>query len=373
MSKQLKTKPKNPHRSLRQRLFKWFTISWFHRALLVIMTVVFVFTSVSYGIAYWYQQKHKNDRLVVGTTFVANYARYFGLDPQQTLDAMINEVGFRQFRLVSYWDEIEKTPGTYDFTDLDWQFKAMEQSNSKVSLAIGLRQPRWPECHMPDWAKKQSMKDWEPKLKSFMKVVMERYKDSPVLESYQLENEFFLDVFGECPDFSRDRLIREYDFAKNIDSTHPIIVSRSNNAIGYPLGNPRPDEFGVSVYKRVWDKSITKRYFEYPFPAWFYGTLAGGGEILTGKNLVIHELQMEAWLPDNGKYAMNDLNSINEQNKSMNAKRLKDRFEYGEDSGIKTIYTWGSEWWYWRKIKAGDPSLWNVATQEVHKANSQQP
>lgn len=309
--------------------------------------------------------------MVIGTTFVAGYARYFGLDPEETLQAMIDEVGFRQFRLVSYWDVIEAVPGVYDYSDLDWQFHKVEQAHGKISLAIGLRQPRWPECHMPKWAESLPMSQWEPKLNDFMKATMERYKNSPALESYQLENEFFLDVFGICPDFSRDRLIREYNFVKTVDSSRPTIISRSNNALGYPIGQPRPDEFGVSVYKRVWDKTITKRYFEYPLPAWFYGSLAGGGELITGKQLIIHELQMEAWLPDTGQFAMNDLGSVDEQNKSMNAKRLKDRFEYGEDSGIRTMYTWGSEWWYWRKVKAGDSSLWNVAHDEVAKANQE--
>ncbi len=212
------------------------------------------------------------------------------------------------------------------------------------------------------------MTQWEPKLDNFIKATMERYKSSPALESYQLENEFFLDVFGECPDFSRDRLVREYDFAKKVDRGHPILITRSNNALGYPLGEPRPDEFGVSVYKRVWDKTITKRYFEYPQPAWFYGTLAGGGELLTGKDMIIHELQMEAWLPDTGAYAMNDLSSLDEQAKSMNAERLQQRFDYGEASGIRSIYTWGAEWWYWHKVKANDPSMWNVAKAEVSKA-----
>lgn len=338
----------------------------------IILCAILIFlTSCSYGLFAWYSQRHKDEPLIIGTTFVAGYARHFDLDAQQTLQAMIDEVGFRHFRLVSYWDKIEPTPGVYDYSDLDWQFEKIEKAGGKISLSIGLRQPRWPECHMPKWAESLPMTEWEPKLNDFMKATMERYKDSPALESYQLENEFFLDVFGICPDHSRDRLIREYKYVKTIDSTKPIIVTRSNNALGYPLGEPRPDEFGVSVYKRVWDKTITKRYFEYPLPAWFYGSLAGGGEILTGKKLIIHELQTEAWLPDTGEFHMNDLNSVDEQNKSMNAERLQDRIDYGKDSGIRTMYTWGSEWWYWRKVTANDPSLWNVARDEVSKSHQE--
>lgn len=378
MNKQTKNKKLTPKRTVGKRVKKHIhkTVNThppklFKRLSIAILLFLLLFGIINYAIAYWYQQKHKNDPLVIGTTFVAPYARYYGLDPKDTLSAMINDIGFTHFRLVSYWDEIETSPGKYDFSDLDWQFRMIEESKGNVSLSIGLRQPRWPECHMPQWAMNMPMEEWEPRLNQFMKVTMERYKDSPALESYQLENEFFLDVFGICPDHSRERLIREYNFVKTIDDSKPIIITRSNNALGIPVGKPQPDEFGVSIYKRVWDKTITKRYFEYPLPPWFYGTLAGAGEILTGKNLIIHELQTEAWLPDTGEFAMNDLNDLDEQYKSMNAERLEDRFTYAKDTGMRTMYTWGAEWWYWHKVKAQNPSMWLIAKEEVRKAAEQ--
>lgn len=324
-----------------------------------------------YSIAQWYIQSNKDKPTTIGATFTADYARYFGLNPEETMNAIITDLGIRHFRLVSYWDMGEPKPDVYDFSDLDWQFKLAEETGSSVSLSIGLRQPRWPECHMPKWAEAMPMTEWEPKLNDYMKVVMERYKNSPALESYQLENEFFLDVFGICPDHSRDRLVREYNYVKSIDNTRPIIVTRSNNALGFPIGDPQADKYGVSVYKRVWDKTISKRYVEYPFPDWFYGFLAGGGKILTGKDLFVHELQTEAWLPDNGDFMMNDINSIPEQNKSLNAERLADRIKYGEGSGMKQIDMWGVEWWYWRKTIASDPSLWDAAKTEFQRIEAQ--
>ena len=68
----------------------------------------------------------------------------------------------------------------------------------------------------------------------------------------------------------------------------------------------------------------SSRYFEYPFPPWFYGFLAGGGEILTGRELFVHELQTEAWLHkpvrDDG-FDMIDA-PIDELYKSMDTQRL---------------------------------------------------
>src|SRR3989338_7659186 len=334
------------------------------RILAVILAFVIVFTSVSYGVAQWYIARHNDEPLVLGTTFVPDYARSYGLDPQQTLEAIFSELGMRQVRLVSYWKHIEQAPGAYDFSELDWQFALANKYGAKVSLAIGLRQPRWPECHEPQWVSFAD-KEWEPKLYQFIKKVVDRYKNNPALSTYELENEFFMKVFGECQDFNRYRLIYEYKLVKEWDTAHPVIVSRSNNWVGLPLGAPRPDKFGISVYKRVWDKTLTKRYFEYPLPALFYAMLAGWGEMLTGKDMIIHELQAEPWPPNDIHEA-----TLAEQFKSLDAKRLKNRIDYGIATGMRTIDLWGVEWWYWVKTQKNDPSVWNVVKQAVADANA---
>lgn len=325
------------------------------------MAIIILNVTMMYSIAQWYIHKHANQPMNYGVTFIPSYAEYFGLNAQETMQAIIDDLHVKSFRLVSYWEDIEATPGVYDFTKLDWQFAKANAAGAKISLAIGLRQPRWPECHSPAWVKQETKDVWYPQLKQVMQKVIERYRNNPALESYQLENEFFLTVFGECTDFDRDRLVDEAKFVKSLDANHTLIISRSNNALGLPVGQPTPDKFGVSVYKRVWDKTITKRYFEYPFPAWFYGFLAGAGEIVTGKDMIIHELQAESWLPDG--YDMRTA-PLAEMNKSLNAKRLKQRFDYGKASGIKEIDLWGVEWWYFRKVKLHDDSLWKVTEQE---------
>jgi hypothetical protein len=77
--------------------------------------------------------------------------------------------------------------------------------------------------------------------------------------------------------------------------------------------------------------------------------------------MIIHELQAEAWGP---QYKPITQISLDEQNKSLNAKRLKDRFGYGKATGMREIYLWGGEYWYYRLVVLHDPSLWNVARQE---------
>jgi hypothetical protein len=364
--KKTKSHPQPSWKALCSHLCSWWHKNIWHKLLLILTAIIMFVLGGSYGISYWYLHKHRNEPLQLGVTFIPTYARYFGLDPKETMQASIDELGVRRFRLVSYWDEIEKNQGTYDFSELDWQFQKAEAAKATVNLSLGLRQPRWPECHMPQWAMKQSKDEWYPRLKTFMQAVVERYKSSPSLISYQVENEFFMTIFGECHDFDRSRLVDEYNFVKGLDSSKPIIVTRSNNWGGVPINEPTPDIYGVAVYKRVWDQTITKRYFEYPYPPWFYGLLGGAGEIIKGKPLIIHELQMEPWMPDGFDMLTS---SMEEQDKSLNAERLTKRFDYGRDTGLRTIDTWGMEWWYWRKVHFHDPSLWNAAAQEFQNAN----
>lgn len=340
----------------------WRQNRW-HKFVTILVLIVAVLVGAMYGIAQWYIRSEHSKPLQEGVSFIPDYAQSLGVDPQKTMDALLG-IGVKQFRLVSYWSDIEQTPGQYDFSQLDWQFKKAEAAHAKIILTVGLRQPRWPECHAPDWINlNQSDSHWQPQLETFIQKVVERYKHSPSLESYQVENEYFLQGFGTCSNqvYDRARLVSEYNLVKRLDPGHPIVVSRSDNALGIPVNRPQPDEFGISVYKRVWDAGVTGRYLEYPYPAWYYGFLAGLQKIVDHKDMMIDELQAEAW-PPNGQTITET--SLAEQNKSLDAKRLKARFEYGRATGMRSIDLWGAEYWYYRAQILHDPSLWNVARQE---------
>lgn len=365
-----KVKQQNPqfHLNYFKYLFvRYWRASIWHKIWVILSVLVILAVSSMYGIARWYIDKHADQPLEFGATFIPAYAQYYGLEPQKTLDAIINDLGIKNLRLVSYWNEGEPHPGTYDFSSLDWQFDMAEKYGAKVSLSIGLRQPRWPECHMPAWAAQLPKDRWAPQLKIYMAKVINRYRDRPSLVSYQLENEYFLKVFGVCPDHSRERLIDEYNFVKALDPSKPLIITRSDNALpSWPVGDPKGDLTGASVYKRVWDKTVTKRYFEYPLPAWYYAFLAGGAELTTGMDTYIHELQAEAWLPEG--YDMRTA-PLEEVYKSMNPEMLEERIQYGVDTGMRRIDLWGVEWWYYMKEKRGVPGLWEAGKQKILEAS----
>ncbi len=312
-----------------------------------------------YGIALWYQHSQAGKPYQLGVTFIPSYAAYLGVDPHETLDAIIGELGVRQFRFVSYWDQIEPTKGQYDFRTLDWQMQTAEKAHATVSLAIGLRQPRWPECHAPSWVDTSAPeKQWQPALELYMSAVIQRYKYSPSLVSYQLENEFF-NNFGDCHNFDRTRLRDELTLTRNLDSSHPVIISRSNNYAGLPLRQPLPDIHGISLYRRVYSPWV-HGYFTYPFPSWYYAFLAGAQQLSTGKPSIIHELQAEPW-PPTGKNMLNT--SLAEQNKTFDVARLNSTVKFAKQTSIRHIDFWGSEYWYYRKTVLHDTTVWETAKQ----------
>jgi hypothetical protein len=351
--------------SLRLWPLNYWRRNWLNKIVTAIMVLILLLVGSMYGIAQWYIHTEASKPLQLGVSFIPDYAQSLGLNPQSTMNALIG-IGVKQFRLVSYWNDIEPTQGEYNFSQLDWEFQQADTAHAKIILTLGLRQPRWPECHMPTWAQNEPVSEWQPQLETFIKAVVNRYKNSPSLESYQLENEYFLQGFGYCTNFSRSRLVSEYNLVKQTDPHHPIIVGRSNNALGFPVNQPVPDEFSISIYRRVWDAAYTHRYIEYPFPAWFFGFLAGVQKIYDHKDMMIGELQAEAWPPHGQTIPQT---SLAEQNKSFNATRFKDVVSYGKATGMRSIDLWGAEYWYYRKVILHDPSLWNVAKQEFKTNN----
>ena len=311
-----------------------------------------------YGIAVWYQHSQNGKPPVLGVSFIADYASYLGLDPHTTYQAILNDLHVRHLRLVSYWSDIEPTQGLYNFTELDYEMNQAAAHGAKVTLAVGLRQPRWPECHAPGWIDTSKAENtWEPQLETYITAVVNRYKNSPALQSYQLENEFF-NTFGQCQNHDRNRLARELALVHKLDPGRPVIISRSDNYVGFSLKQPLPDVVGISVYRRVWDGVVTHRYFQYPFPSWYYAFLAGAQQLLTGTPSVLHELQTEPW-PPNGQDINNT--SLSEQNSTFDAQRFNTTVSFGKQTGMKQIDLWGAEYWYYRMTTLHDPSVWNAA------------
>lgn len=326
---------------------------------IVLVALIAVHKTVEYSIP---RVKNPN----YGVSFSVKYANELGVDWKQNFTALLDDMKLRNFRLMSYWDDTEPERGVFKFEDLDWQMDEAAKRGAKVSLAIGLRQPRWPECHKPAWYNELGSKQAkDDAIVAFTQAVVKRYRDHPALGSYQLENEAVNSWFGECTpeDIDQKRLEREFDAVKEVDASHPVYMSLSDQH-GLPLGKPVPDRYGYSVYRIVWNEKTGpfKFYVTYPTPVWYHKLRALWIKTFKDRDIFIHELQIEPWGPS----ATVNL-SIDEQNRSMGPKQIKENVTFARKIGTPDIYTWGGEWWYWRKTTLNDPSVWNVVKNEFNR------
>lgn len=339
---------------------------WFVRWPVYIAVWLILLICVSWTVEKAMPQVKKPD---YGVSFSIKYAKELGNDWQANYLALLNDMGIKRFRLMSYWDLLEPNQGQYDFTDLDWQMNQAASKNAKVSLAIGFRQPRYPECHEPDWVKQLPVNQtaFNNALYDYITTTVNRYKNNPALDSYQLENEAVNNWFGSCRGSAapRERLQAEYDLIKKLDSKHPVYMSLSDEH-GLPFGKPTPDGYGFSIYRIVYSTNTAIHFYAtYPITDYYHRVRAFLIERMKNRPVFIHEMQLEPW----GPQATEKL-SIKEQDKSMNVSQIHKSLEYGRKTGIKTQYLWGGEWWYWRKTYFNDPSIWNAVKQEVQAAQN---
>lgn len=297
-----------------------------------------------------------------GVSFSVKQCRNFGIDPKKTLTWLIGAAGFRRFRLMSYWDEHEKTPGNYDFSQLDWQIKKVAEAGGTVTLCLGARQPRWPENHWPQWAWQLPKAKRSAALLAYIEQVIKRYKDQPAIISYQLENEALLAAFGERPEVDKQRLKQEYNLVKTLDSSRPVVMSTSTSW-GIPLRRPIPDIVGFSYYRIIYNKHY-RRSLHSPLLHRLRHKLIA---LIKRRPVHIHELQLEPWGPQ-AIWKM----SIAEQDKSMSPAHIRKNLRLAQKTKLYPIDLWGGEWWYWRLTRHKDQSISTTVQQGIARTVDEQ-
>ncbi len=296
-----------------------------------------------------------------GVSFSQKQCLGFGIDAKDTLNWLIGR-GWRRFRLMSYWDVHEKTPGEYDFSELDWQLDLVAKAGGTVSLCLGVKQPRWPEYHWPNWAKNMDAESKEKALLKYVEATINHVKHRPEIVSYQLENEALLSNFGNHINIDRGRLRREFNLVKKLDPNRRVIMTASNSW-GIPLRQPIPDAVGYSFYKIKYGLS-KKRYINLPhFPALEY-LRASAVWLLWKRPSFIHELQCEPWGPTSTW-----LMSATEQNQSMSINQIQKNLHLAQRTKLISIDLWGGEWWYWRWMN-GDKSIYQAVEKSLQQTRS---
>ena len=290
-----------------------------------------------------------------GVNFSQKHTENLGLDWQETYLALLDDLKAKNLKVAVHWDLIEPADGQFNFEDLDWQIGKAEEKGAKLLLAIGMKTPRWPECHIPEWAKNLSKEKQQEKILEMLEKIVLRYKDSPAIKYWQIENEPFF-PFGECPWVDKKFLKKEIEQVQFLDSLkRPVIISDSGEGSFWITAAKFGDIVGTTMYRKVWFRQIGF-YLHYPLPPTFYWRKAQIIKKLFDKEVIVVELQAEPW----GPKLLYD-SPLEEQKKTMNLNQFKKNIEFAKKTGLKEFYLWGGEWWYWMKEKQNRLEIWNEA------------
>ena len=290
--------------------------------------------------------------MAFGVTFSDKYAQELGLDWREVYEATLVDLEVRKLRIPIYWDQVEPIRGQYVFDDVDYMIERAEEVGAEVVLAVGMRVPRWPECHTPVWMYGFDPEQVRHAFVPYLNTVIERYKNSDAVVAWQVENEPFLGTFGECPPFDQEFFEQELELVRRLDPTRPLVITESGELSTWARAAGMADVIGVSMYRVTWNEFLG--YFYYPLPPAFYRYKA---ELLeqSGTRVVVSELQAEPW----GTGPLIGM-PLAEQFTSMDLERLRHNISFVRQAGFGEAYLWGVEWWYWLRT-LGDDRFWEYA------------
>lgn len=303
------------------------------------------------------------DVTIWGVTFSHTFGEYIGADWRELYIAILDDLKVRHIRIPVYWPVVEPTEGNFSFEDYDFIVHEAETRETKLILAIGKRVPRWPECHIPEWVSALSPEEQERALKKEIMAVVERYKYSEAVVAWQVENEPFLMLFGECSPLKISELDEEIALVKLLDPLRPVIVTDSGELSVWLPAYKRADIFGTTMYRSVWSDKISPYigYFTYPLPPQFFWLKTNLSRIIFGeKRVIVSELQAEPWGPEFSRILTL---SESETTETMSHTQFYDNIAYAREAGFPEVYLWGVEWWYAMKEQKGDPFYWEAARE----------
>ncbi|MFH1937972.1 MAG: beta-galactosidase [Patescibacteria group bacterium] len=324
--------------------------------ILIIFLILFTICLAGIAIYFFTGEVQLAPKVAFGVTFSQIWAEDMGLDWQSTYSAILDDLGVNKLRLIAYWPIIEPKKNEYSFDDLDWQIREADKRGAEVVLAIGQKLPRWPECHIPEWAERLNNSDREQQILLMITEIVNRYQGNDAIVAWQVENEPFLKGFGVCPEFDEGFLDNEIALVRELDfDRRPIIVSASGELSSWTKPARKANILGTTLYRIVWDDRIG--HFKYPIPPIFYYNRANYVKRFTDvEKIIIIELQAEPWGPK-----MIYETSIKDQDKSMDFQRFNEAVEYVRQTGFDEAYLWGVEWWYWNKEVRGNNAIWAEA------------
>lgn len=290
-------------------------------------------------------------------------------------------------RLPVYWDAVQPSPGDLEFSSIDEMLEAVAEHNltsadrTRVVLTIGARNFQYPELHQPQWVgprEQPYIGDAQsgPAYRAYFDASITRYRDSPLLYAWQVENEpldlVVNDVTGDDR-ISATQLAWEIDRVHELDPVHDVVVTTYDGwnvtadmlqvyapsvlwRLGGPTGHPddalqAADAVGLDLYIdgppiKPGFASVGQR------AAWKQQGVdfwAGRAHAM-GKDLWIAEMQAEPW---NGAT-------------SFTTRDLLESAALYRQEPVDVVLLWGAGTWL------NDPAWLSAATRAIDLMRSRQ-
>ena len=302
-------------------------------------------------------------------------------DPHTDLRRLLDATEPDLVRLPIYWELVQPSPtAPLDFASVDSLLDDVELYNRqsgnhvRVVLTVGARNFLFPELHQPLWAGGRSqpfIAEAQSALayRTYFLASIARYRSSPLLYAWQVENEPLDKVVNEYtgPDaITDDQLTWEIDQVHQVDPSHKVVVTTYNALnstfdliqryarpllplIGGGSGHTNEalasgDMLGLDLY--LDGPYIPWRDFtSIPLRvAWKQQSLALWSDVAhsQGKQLWIAEAQAQPWSGE-GSFSPEDL--------------VKSAVAYREED-VDVVLLWGVETWL-------DDDRWLAAGQEA--------
>ena len=222
---------------------------------------------------------------LAGFSYSPLISEWAGRSPTQDLARLLDSTNPDLVRLPVYWEDVEPDPHTLDFSIIESLLDVVRKHNAtstvktRVVLTIGARNFLYPELHMPSWAGPRS----QPNIArmqagsayhAYFLGTVERYRDSPLLYAWQVENEpldYVPNVMTGDDQIDHEQIAWEIGQVHRLDPHHMVVTTTFdgwNVTIdmlqmcctpllwllgGYPSGHPADmldagDALGLDIY-----------------------------------------------------------------------------------------------------------------------------
>ena len=253
----------------------------------------FVLLLAGFAVFVAYLNRQPTQTPEFGVTYSTRYAKELGLNWQEAYLAILDDLQPSLLRLPVYWDDVEYQPGVYFWHEIDFMVQQAQQRGAKVTLVLGIKEPRWPECYIPKWADEMKTPGAEERLIKYIEEAVRHFRGYSNIDRWQIENEAFF-PFGKCPPTNMNRFTRELEAVHTLDN-RPVQLTVSGELDPWVDMAFPADILGISLYRVTWHDLAG--FFYYPITPEFYRARARIAEGLVEK-IIISELQAEPWFPE---------------------------------------------------------------------------